>query len=869
MAARKPGRLELEVEKCRAEGNWTKAMELVRQLERGKHSGLESLVQLVLGETKLELHLQEVPPKEENIAKASRALTEARRHFNDALKGEHKQKWAEEILLLQGKLNYATGNYEDALGCFCKGRLEELSTNIQSNRILRLIAEAYALKAMCLEKVPLKTFSKMKQAEREEEIISLYEHSGDMALLYLQECEKGQKATPTVGGVTINNTDLGHVLETAIYRTPVLHLKNGDLSTGISRFREMLRAVEARCTQNLRQTLARQLSEVLLRSVCEKTYSPPVSPLSSETVQKRASVADVKVPGSSTASPSLRPKLYSSEGVFIPTQDTEESLLLLLLSEAIANREVVLSRAPEHKESRVQTVSNASAVYDLLTILLIRRSQPGLLAEILERTMKFGFDEFHLWFQFGLSLLAAGKHARAVRVLKECHTIQPDNDTVCLFVAKLCIEHLHQLEDAVIYSKKVIERDSKNNLGLRRDSKNSVDLQRDSEKSLHASRAFLMLGVAYSMQATEAKLMSARHELQKKALDAFNRSHTLDPDDHLALFHLGLQLALQRQIAEALQRVQQALQLRPDHLPSLHLLALLLSAGKQHTEARQLVDAALSEYPENSSLLFTKVKLSVAGGDAEEALVTCKHLLQLWKDTFEPTLKEEERRRGSGLIDKVMADKRSLAQIHITEFSDGDSGLHLTDTGSVYADSIAASKVEKALSEVASSLNSYTPKPGPQQAWAMQVHIWLNIADVYLAMGKVEDARACVQEAHAIFPYSHLVIFKRGCIHEMKHEYPEAKKCFSDATAINPSHVPSLQHLGMANYHLGNLVQGEKALRDAVNIDNTAHEAWANLGKVLEAQGDHLAATDCYFTSLELEASSPVVQFSIIPKQLH
>jgi len=40
MAARKPGRLELDVEKCRAEGNWTKAMELVRQLERGKHSGL-------------------------------------------------------------------------------------------------------------------------------------------------------------------------------------------------------------------------------------------------------------------------------------------------------------------------------------------------------------------------------------------------------------------------------------------------------------------------------------------------------------------------------------------------------------------------------------------------------------------------------------------------------------------------------------------------------------------------------------------------------------------------------------------------------------------------------------------------------------
>ncbi len=30
--------------------------------------------------------------------------------------------------------------------------------------------------------------------------------------------------------------------------------------------------------------------------------------------------------------------------------------------------------------------------------------------------------------------------------------------------------------------------------------------------------------------------------------------------------------------------------------------------------------------------------------------------------------------RGTGLIDKVMSDKRSLAQMHISEYSDHESG---------------------------------------------------------------------------------------------------------------------------------------------------------------------------------------------------
>lgn len=63
--------------------------------------------------------------------------------------------------------------------------------------------------------------------------------------------------------------------------------------------------------------------------------------------------------------------------------------------------------------------------------------------QCLERAMKFAFEEFHLWYQLALSLMAAGKSARAVKVLKECIRLKPDEPTIPLLAVKLCVGPLH------------------------------------------------------------------------------------------------------------------------------------------------------------------------------------------------------------------------------------------------------------------------------------------------------------------------------------------------------------------------------------------------------------------------------------------
>lgn len=80
-------------------------------------------------------------------------------------------------------------------------------------------------------------------------------------------------------------------------------------------------------------------------------------------------------------------------------------------------------------------------------------------------------------------------------------------------------------------------------------------------------------------------------------------------------------------------------------------------------------------------------------------------------------------------------------------------------SGSVRANSVAASIVEHALSEVASSVSSYHPRPGPQQAWLLQVQIWLLIARLYLKLDQLSEANACIHEAANIFPLSHHIMY--------------------------------------------------------------------------------------------------------------
>ncbi|XP_041489149.1 tetratricopeptide repeat protein 7B isoform X3 [Microtus oregoni] len=918
MATRKAGsRLETEIERCRTECQWERIPELVKQLS-AKLIANDDMAELLLGESKLEQHLKEKPLRQGASPRGPRPqLTEVRKHLTAALdRGNLKSEFLQESNLIMAKLNYVEGDYKEALNIYARVGLDDLPLTAVPPYRLRMIAEAYATKGLCLEKLPVSSSTSNLHVDREQDVITCYEKAGDIALLYLQEIERViltniQNRSPKPGPAP-HDQELGFFLETGLQRAHVLYFKNGNLTRGVGRFRELLRAVETRTTQNLRMTIARQLAEILLRGMCEQSYWSPLedppcqSPLD-DPLRKGANTKTYTLP--------RRARVYSGENIFCPQENTEEALLLLLISESMANRDAVLSRIPEHKSDRLISLQSASVVYDLLTIALGRRGQYEMLSECLERAMKFAFEEFHLWYQFALSLMAAGKSARAVKVLKECIRLKPDDATIPLLAAKLCVGSLHWLEEAEKFAKTVVDVGDKT--------------------SEFKAKGYLALGLTYSLQATDASLRGMQEVLQRKALLAFQRAHSLSPTDHQAAFYLALQLAISRQIPEALGYVRQALQLQGDDANSLHLLALLLSAQKHYHDALNIIDMALSEYPENFILLFSKVKLESLCRGPDEALLTCKHMLQIWKSCYNltnPSVFCSDSGRGSSLLDRTIADRRQLNTITLPDFSDPEtvsdsssssslsrteSPLHLfvssplhshpkpdifvwlpaahsfSDPGphrepspcnspeahfhgfpslfsvsSVHATSVAASRVEQALSEVASSLQSSAPKQGPLHPWMTLAQIWLHAAEVYIGIGKPAEATACTQEAANLFPMSHNVLYMRGQVAELRGNFDEARRWYEEALSISPTHVKSMQRLALVLHQLGRYSLAEKILRDAVQVNSTAHEVWNGLGEVLQAQGNDAAATECFLTALELEASSPAVPFTVIPRVL-
>jgi hypothetical protein len=179
-------------------------------------------------------------------------------------------------------------------------------------------------------------------------------------------------------------------METAIQRVPLLQIKGGwhqhaqhirMLDKGVEHYRRILTSIgDKACAQHLHQKLLRQLAEVLLRGVPDGCYTPAArSPAVAHKVQQ------------------LRFYMGADVGYFVPANRAEELLLALAVSEALASRDTVLSRAPDAHSVRQASVLNVNAVHNLIAVVLSSLRQYHLLAGLFEKAMKFAYEDRFIW----------------------------------------------------------------------------------------------------------------------------------------------------------------------------------------------------------------------------------------------------------------------------------------------------------------------------------------------------------------------------------------------------------------------------------------------------------------------------------------
>jgi len=288
------GGLETEIEKAREEGNWRRVIELANQLKERPDTvkQFETLGWFLIGEGKLEELLEEMPTGQEELTRERRErLKEAkdcllktigedakrlqRTSSEPCLKpirgaratytrlshnplsfdeyGVHLDSW-----ILLAKLHYALGNYTDSLKYYEKAQIESLEEKHLPARSLKIMAEAFAIKGLCYEKLPLQTTSKQKLLERENKVIRCFELAGDLTLLYLQEVDRscrrahtqstlsmqsvgttsGTSSSPVPPAVT--EQKLGPILEAALLKAPQLNLRAGRVEKAIARWNPAL-----------------------------------------------------------------------------------------------------------------------------------------------------------------------------------------------------------------------------------------------------------------------------------------------------------------------------------------------------------------------------------------------------------------------------------------------------------------------------------------------------------------------------------------------------------------------------------------------------------------------------------------------------
>uniref|UniRef100_A0A8B9RMS2 Tetratricopeptide repeat domain 7A n=1 Tax=Astyanax mexicanus TaxID=7994 RepID=A0A8B9RMS2_ASTMX len=681
-------------------------------------------------------------------------LARAKAHLNSIMsKGRLEPRYLNEALLLLAKVHYVQGRYRDAQGMCARAGIEDFTRDEQPIYHLRLLAEAFVIKGLSLDHQTMSAASRVRLSEREEECLSCYLRACDTALLYLQELDKTAKSSVSAPPAEM---DPGYFLQAALQSAYLCLLHKGSVC-GVSK----------------------KLAEVLLSSVSEDSYWGPLS---------HPPPAWLHMEGAThpkdTIYPSSRPpQRYNTEGAFCPQDVVEEAVLLLLITESMASGEAVISRTPEHQEAREASMQEASSVYDLLTIGMARRGQYAMLSQCLERAMKFSFNEFHLWYQLGLSLMASGKAEGAVSVFKECAKMKPQDPTPPLLAAKVCINQLHWLEEAQALAQSV------------------VALGEEAEESL--AKAHLAIGLCCSLRASDATLKGDRDEFNRRALQALQKAHETDPQDPQIALYLSLQLALVRQVSAAMEPLQLALSLHSDDLHSLHLLALLLSAQKHHQHALDTLIVALNQFPDNFNLLFTKVKLEEALYGPAVALQTCEDMLQLWQSRYDYARPSEP------------DDTSSIPPPEPSPISRKSSGLHLTlpdfqetETGSQRSASVAVSRLEQAMSEV--SAISSTHRQGPAYVWTTLERIWLEAGELFMADGRVKEAQFCVQEAGALYPTSHSVLLLKGQLAELRGNDVEAKSLYDEALAINPTGQHILIHLVSTLFVLCNLTSASQ-----------------------------------------------------------
>ncbi|XP_077250800.1 protein NPGR2-like [Tasmannia lanceolata] len=300
--------------------------------------------------------------------------------------------------------------------------------------------------------------------------------------------------------------------------------------------------------------------------------------------------------GCDASPPNLRSQ---TEGSFIPKNNIEEAVLLLL----ILLRKFALKR-----------IEWDPSIIDHLIFALSVSGELKALANQVEGLLPGNLDRRERYYTLALCYFGEGDDLVALNLLRKLLSSRENPNCIdaLILASKICGDHTNYAEEGVCFSRRALA-----NLHGGCDQMKSV--------------ANCLLGISLSAEARSALSDSERINRQSEALGALETAEKLMRErDSKVIFHLSLENAEQRKLDVALDYAKHLLKLEGgSNIRGWILLARILSAQKQFSDAEIIINAALDQTGkwDHGALLRTKAKLQIAQGQLKNAVETYTQLL--------------------------------------------------------------------------------------------------------------------------------------------------------------------------------------------------------------------------------------------------
>eukprot|EP00117_Sycon_ciliatum_P036326 scpid49604/ scgid27362/ Tetratricopeptide repeat protein 7A len=639
-----------------------------------------------------------------------------------------------EARLLQAKVLFLLGQPSEALACLDALDISDLQPESGwPIHATRLVAECLSLKGWALQHLLSENTEWREQAPS---ALTALQQAVDVTFVYLQELSVA--VSPSVlGGKPANasNITISSWLEAAVHHAPLMHLLLGRTDGAIQVLRNILRVSENQFSKALRLSASRQLALLLLRA--PHCYTPPdLSPTSHV--------------------PSLRLHPVISRPNFLsPEHQPEEVVLVLTIAEGLVREEAVQSRFPDDQDIYKQWHDQVAAVYDLAVLALAMFGKSNLI-ELLQQSMRFSFDDEHVWMQFGLALISGRQFERALMVLKQCLQQNPDNTAAALLVCQLRIYDLPNGDEAVEYASQL------------------------AEKCPEMAKAHVTLGLAYAVQARQPTTHTHREELLLKAMESFRRAYEVDQNDPACMLYYALHLAIQRRVNDAMLLVLDLLQKSHMHHHGLWLMILLQTSLKNYAEALSVCEQALYEYPQDMVFVKLKVEIKAATSGVSTALVTAKSDLNFDADVKGPPESPASSRTPSTANSCLWLLLTSLF-LRNDQFEDAASCFKRV-TDSMSPDSLYYRG--RLLAHELRLEDAKTSYLGALATDPSHVPCMLALTELHLEEQNLSMAEQYISQVLAVDPGNHQAWRQRGSVLAKQGEHERAADCFVNALQL-------------------------------------------------------------------------------------